>query len=191
MHHRPPTMPSTEAFELALSLLGRDDVDEAQAEQVLANAGVEYWQMRRLLVWLPEAFALALLGHSEGLVLPKTFTARDDDDGEHTFAFDREPLFVVAVRRALQMYHDGPRAQFKAIAQRSSTMDRSTARCTPAPNSTVQRCPARSCWTSRPGSTWARVVPPKPGDRRVRQRSAFASTCQIRGSWHCDTLNRT
>ncbi len=123
MHHRPPTMPSTEAFELALSLLGRDDVDEAQAEQVLADAGVEYWQMRRLLVWLPEAFALALLGHSEGLTLPKTFTARDDNDGEHTFAFDREPLFVVAVRRALQMYHDGPRAQFKAIAQRSSTMD--------------------------------------------------------------------
>lgn len=158
MQRRPSTMPSTEAFELAVSLLGRDDVDEAQAEQVLAGAGVEYWQRRRLLVWLPEAFALALLGHSEGLVLPKTFTACDDNEGEHTFAFDREPLFVVAVRRAF---------------------------------STVQRCPARSCWTSGPGSTWARGIAPKPGNRRGRQRNARASTCQMRGSWHCDTLKRT
>ncbi len=123
MHPLSPTMPSREAFELTLSLLGQEDVDEGQAEQALADAGVEYWQMRRLLVWLPEAFALAVLGHSEGLTLPTTFTARDDHNGEHTFAFGREPLFAVAVRRALQMYHDGPRAQLKAIAQRSSTMD--------------------------------------------------------------------
>ncbi len=123
MHHRPPTMPSSEAFELALSLLGREDVDEGQAELALTEAGIEYWQMRRLLVWLPEAFALAVLGHSEGLTLPTTFTARDDEGGEHTFAFGREPLFAVAVRRALQICHEGPRAQLKAIAQRSSTMD--------------------------------------------------------------------
>lgn len=123
MHHRSPTMPSSEAFELALSLLGREEVDEDQAEQVLADAGVEYWQMRRLLVWLPEAFALAVLGHSEGLTLPRTFTARDEHDGEHTFAFGREPLFALAVRRAMQIQHQGPRAQLKAIAQRSSTMD--------------------------------------------------------------------
>ncbi|HDS1038963.1 TPA: hypothetical protein QDZ42_004281 [Stenotrophomonas maltophilia] len=123
MHHRSPTMPSMEAFELALSLLGREDVDEDQAEQVLADAGVEYWQMRRLLVWLPEAFALAVLGHSEGITLPRTFTARDEHDCEHSLAFGREPLFAVAVRRALQIQHEGPRAQLKAIAQRSSTMD--------------------------------------------------------------------
>ena len=123
MHHRFPTMPSMEAFELALSLLGREEVDEDQAEQALADAGVEYWQMRRPLVWLPEAFALAVLGHSDGLTLPRTFTARDEHDSEHTFAFGREPLFAVAVRRALQIHHQGPPAQLKAIAQRSSTMD--------------------------------------------------------------------
>ncbi|WP_146267975.1 hypothetical protein [Stenotrophomonas maltophilia] len=123
MDHCPPPMPSAEAFELALSLLGQDGISLEQAEQAMLEAGVEYGSMRRLLVWLPEAFGLALVGHMEGVALPGTFTARDADAQEHTFAFDCEPLFAPAVRRALQVYHEGPRAQFKAVAQRSSTMD--------------------------------------------------------------------
>lgn len=124
MNPRTPPMPSAEAFELALTLLGREDVDEAQAEQALLALGSEHGQMRRLLVWLPEAFAMALIGHMElGVLLPHAFTASDAQGELHELPLEREPVFVDGLQRALAMYHEGPRAAFKAICQRSSLLN--------------------------------------------------------------------
>ncbi|MEK0268039.1 hypothetical protein QT383_19835, partial [Stenotrophomonas rhizophila] len=94
--------PSAEAFELALTLLGREDVDEEQAERALLALGSEHGPMRRLLVWLPEAFAMALIGHMElGVLLPRTFTASDAQGELHELPLDREPVFAAGLQRAL------------------------------------------------------------------------------------------
>lgn len=124
MNPRTPPMSSAEAFELALTLLGREDVDEEHAEQALLALGSEHGQMRRLLVWLPEAFAMALIGHMElDVLLPRTFTASDAQGERHELPLEREPVFVDGLKRALAMYHEGPRAAFKAICQRSSLLN--------------------------------------------------------------------
>ncbi|QBR43413.1 hypothetical protein [Stenotrophomonas indicatrix] len=117
MDPRSPAMPSAEAFELALTMLGQEGVDEEQAERALLALGSEHWQMRRLLVWLPEAFAMALIG------LPGTFTASDAQGDLHELPLDREPVFAAGLQRALVMYHEGPRAAFRAICQRSSSLN--------------------------------------------------------------------
>lgn len=124
MDPRSPAMPSAEAFELALTMLGREGVDEEQAERALLALGSEHWQMRRLLVWLPEAFTMALIGHMElGVQLPGTFTASDAQGELHELPLDREPVFAAGLQRALAMYHEGPRAAFRAICQRSSSLN--------------------------------------------------------------------
>ncbi|MBH1432145.1 hypothetical protein I5U42_12655 [Stenotrophomonas maltophilia] len=124
MDHRPPPMPSVEAVELALSLLGQEHVDEVRAEQGLVAGGVDAGLARRLLIWLPEAFAMALIGHMElELQLPRTFSARDEQGFLHELPLDCEPIFAEGLARALMMYHQGPRARFKAICQRSSSLN--------------------------------------------------------------------
>lgn len=124
MDPRTPLTPSVEAFDLALALLGREDVDEDQAERALLALGSEQMQMRRLLVWLPEAFAMALIGHMQmGVLLPHTFTATDAQGDLHELPLDREPVYVDGLQCALAMYHEGPRAAFKAICQRSSLLN--------------------------------------------------------------------
>lgn len=124
MEHRPPPMPSTEAFELALSLLGREDVDEEQAQRDLVARGVARGLAIRLLIWLPEAFAMALIAHMElGVRLPRTFTARDGQGVLHELPLDCEPIVAEGLERALKMYHQGPRGAFKAICQRSSSLN--------------------------------------------------------------------
>ncbi|MEG0183727.1 MAG: hypothetical protein RR704_09765 [Stenotrophomonas sp.] len=124
MKHRPLPAPSAESVERALFLLGREDVDQDQAEQDLAERGIGDDVARRLLLWLPEAFAMTLLGHMDlGLVLPRTFTAHDAQGGLHELPLDCEPVFAEGVRRAQVMYHQGPRAAFKAICERSSSLN--------------------------------------------------------------------
>ncbi|ELC7364153.1 hypothetical protein [Stenotrophomonas maltophilia] len=117
-------MPSAEAFELALSLLGKEDVDEGRAERDLVAAGIDAGFARRLLIWLPEAFAMALIGHMElELQLPRTFSAHDEQGFLHELPLHCEPIFAEGLERALMMYHQGPRGAFKAVCQRSSSLN--------------------------------------------------------------------
>ncbi|WP_294987089.1 hypothetical protein [uncultured Stenotrophomonas sp.] len=124
MKYRPLPVPAAASVERALFLLGRDNVDEDQAARDLAEQGIGDELARRLLLWLPEAFAMTLVAHSElGVVLPCSFTARDGNGHLHALPLECEPVFAEGLRRARLMYQQGPRAAFKAICERSSSLN--------------------------------------------------------------------
>ncbi len=111
---------SPESLQRTISLLGEGERREMEIEIAVARFADDKLTARRLIDWTPEAFGYVLLPHVADMTLPTTFTAKTRDGEWKAFAFDREPLFADAVRVATEMYRDGPRGVFSAIAKRSS-----------------------------------------------------------------------
>jgi hypothetical protein len=112
-----------EKIHRAISVLGVDGISESDIEsRILAIAG-DTMSARRLIDWIPEAFAAVLIPHVGKVNLPKTFSAKARSGKWIEFEFAREPVFVNAVPMAMDMYHSGYRAAFKIIVGRSSMLD--------------------------------------------------------------------
>lgn len=123
-----PGLPPVDAVlvERALALFARhagtDDDDAALEADMLDLAG-EPMLARRLIDFLPEAFALLLMAHlAPRPELPRTFKAQDDAGTWHAFDWKSEPVFVTGLRQAQHIFHAGPRNVFQATANRSAML---------------------------------------------------------------------
>ena len=87
---------------------------ESQAHSITGSQELA----QRALDWLPEAFGLVALSRIEGLVLPRTFSAKDGNGTWHVFPLSAEPLYAQAIALA----HD-IEIPFKAIAQQGSCVN--------------------------------------------------------------------
>ena len=110
---------SVEDIQRTISQLGEGDRRATETEIAVRRFANDPVTVRRLVDWIPEAFGYVLLPHVADMTLPTTFTAKAEDGRWKTFAFDREPVFGLAVTLAADMYRDGPRTVFSAVAKRS------------------------------------------------------------------------
>jgi hypothetical protein len=111
----------TEIIERAIQILGREGISEDQIESEVAALVAEPIEARRLIDWIPEAFALVLVAHHGKPVLPKSFSARNAQGRWQTFPFACEPLFVAATQIAESACREGLSQDFQNVALRSST----------------------------------------------------------------------
>lgn len=110
-------------LEKVVELIGSSSLSEDAIErQVLALVG-DSELARRAIDWIPEAFALVVIGHMAKVKLPTTFSAKGRDGVWRQFPLSAEPIFAQAIRKAAETFHDGPRDLFSAIAQRSGILD--------------------------------------------------------------------
>ena len=113
---------SIEDIQRAITQLGDGDRRDLEIEIAIGRFASDKMTVRRLVDWIPEAFAYVLLPHVGDMALPTTFSARARDGTWREFAFDREPIFAQAVQIAGQMYRDNPRGVFSAVAKRSTML---------------------------------------------------------------------
>ena len=112
-----------ELVERAIAIIGADGISEDDIEARVLPLADNAMLARRLIDWPPEAFGLVLIPHMAEVTLPTRFSARSARGEWLEFDFSAEPVFVHAVSIAMRMYHEGPRATFRNVASRSSTMD--------------------------------------------------------------------
>lgn len=106
-----------------ISVLGDAGTSIEEAERLVSQRTSDPMMAKRLVVWIPEAFGLALISHTWKVQFSKTFSAKDHRGNWITIEVGREPIFAVAVNRALAMFHSGPREMYRSIAERSSVLD--------------------------------------------------------------------
>jgi len=114
---------SPELIEHAAAILGTDGITEEEMESKVLALARDSMLARRLIDWIPEAFALVFIPHVASVNLPTTFSARSKRGKWMTFAFSAEPIFEQALRLGMEMYHSGPRSTFGNIALRSCMVD--------------------------------------------------------------------
>jgi hypothetical protein len=107
-----------------IDLLGNNSfTDDAIEEKVLARTG-DAMESRRLIDWIPEVFAYALISHHlKQFELAPTFQAKSASGDWRSFNNSSEPIVSEAAKIALAMIHDGPRDHFTRVVERSSTLD--------------------------------------------------------------------
>ena len=109
-------------LDRVVELIGSNALAEDAIErQVLALVG-DPKIARRAIDWIPEAFALVVVGHMAKVNLPTTFSAKGQDGAWHQFPLSAEPIFAQAVRKAAETFHHGPRDVFGAVAKRSGIL---------------------------------------------------------------------
>jgi hypothetical protein len=111
-----------EFVALAVRLLGDATLSAEEVESSLRGLVKDPTLARRLIDWIPEAFAYALVSHSWNVKLPKRFKVENRQGDWESFEFQCEPCFASAIRAGLDMYHSGPREQFGRIASKSATL---------------------------------------------------------------------
>lgn len=94
--------------------------DQRQESRIVALLGDDLLA-RRAIHWIPEAFAIALLGHMK-VQLPKEFTVRNRAGEWVKLPMNTDPIFVQALRYALEQFHEGDRRHFGQVAMRSSLL---------------------------------------------------------------------
>ncbi len=109
----------SDKIEQVISILGSESVDE-EIEAIVIALVQDRMLARRLIDWPPEAFGLILVSHMAKVILPTTFSAQSKQGKWIEFDFKVEPIFEVALRSAMNMYHSGPRSTFSRLANRSS-----------------------------------------------------------------------
>lgn len=114
--------PSDSALKQAIDIIGQEGINEDEIERQVAALVPEPMLARRMIDWLPEVFGLVLVSHMDGIELPTTFSARDQRGRWHRFDFELEPVFKSGLVLAAEMYLDGPRRAFGALALRSSVV---------------------------------------------------------------------
>jgi hypothetical protein len=111
-----------ELLQRTISLLGEGDRRDAEIVVGVARIAPDQLTARRLIDWIPEAFAMVLLPHVGDLTLPTSFSAKAADGTWKTFPFEREPIFGRAVKIAEQMHREDPRGTFSAVARRGTLL---------------------------------------------------------------------
>lgn len=114
---------SADIVAQAIELLGADGATEERlADQFIALIGDDMGT-RRLRDCIPEAFGLVLASHlCPTLKLPDYFQALDASGTWQRIPLRAEPAFVHALPIALHIFHHGPRARFRNIADMSSVV---------------------------------------------------------------------
>ncbi len=107
---------------IVISILASDDMTEDAIESAVLAEVRDPMLARRLIDWIPEAFGIVTVSHMGRIGIPATFKAKTKQGGWREFPLDVEPILLCALKRAQQMYHDGPRHLFAPLASRSSTM---------------------------------------------------------------------
>jgi hypothetical protein len=106
----------------AAAIVGANDAtEEAIDAQVHALLG-DRLLARRVIDWLPEAFALVLIPNITSVKLPTTFSARTRNGSWIEFRFDAEPIIQSAIHLGADMYVSGPRDLFRNVVNRSSLL---------------------------------------------------------------------
>ncbi|MFO1041111.1 MAG: hypothetical protein U0941_04950 [Planctomycetaceae bacterium] len=113
---------SNETLMASIQILGVEDIDDCEIDERISKLVNEPITIRRLVDWPPEAFGLVLISYAWKVNLPKTFSAFDARRRPIEFPFECEPVFTASVAIAQEMYHNGPRELFKAVAIRSSML---------------------------------------------------------------------
>jgi hypothetical protein len=114
---------SPELIQRAIAIIGRDGISEEHMEALVLDLTQDSMLARRLIDWLPEAFAMVFIPHLATVNLPTTFSARTRSGKWMEFEFQAEPIFAAAVRIGMDMYHSGPKNTFKNVVVRSSIVD--------------------------------------------------------------------
>ena len=112
-----------EMVKTAALHLGDASRSDEDVERLVLAVAKSHVLARRLIDWLPEVFALVLIGHSWKVGLPKHFTVRNSLGEWEAVAFKDEPIVAVALCLATHVYHNGPRDQFKRIVSRSALLN--------------------------------------------------------------------
>ncbi len=112
---------SKETLLQAITILGDLEVDGDEIDKQISNLVTDPITVRRLVVWLPEAFAMCFISHSWDINLPKLFSVKKKNGEWVQFEFDREPIFTASLEMAKQMYDNDPKGVLQ-VSFRSSMM---------------------------------------------------------------------
>lgn len=107
-------------IEHSIAIIGADGISDEEIETQVLALSQDSMLARRLIDWLPEAFGLAFAPHLAKVILPSTFTAKSSCGNWMEFEFQAEPIFPIAIRLGMEMYHTGPSKIFNNIVLRSS-----------------------------------------------------------------------
>jgi hypothetical protein len=107
-------------IERSVAIIGADGISDEEIEVQVLALSQDPMLARRLIDWLPEAFGLAFVPHLAKVSLPTTFSAKSSSGRWLEFEFQVEPIFPIALRLGMEMYHAGPSKSFSNIVLRSS-----------------------------------------------------------------------
>lgn len=117
---------TSELVTEAAEILASEHLSEKDRETRIDGLTSDRVLSARLLYFIPEAFAYAFIPHlPDGMkvVMPTDFSVRCATGDWKSVPFSSEPIFLLAVRLGMQMFHHGPRANFKTIVSRSAMLD--------------------------------------------------------------------
>jgi len=110
-------------IERTAAVIGTDGITDEEIETKVLALSQDPMLARRLIDWLPEAFAIAFVPHFAKVILPKTFSAKSSKGKWIKFDFHVEPIFPIAINLGMEMYHAGSSNAFSNIVQRSSILN--------------------------------------------------------------------
>lgn len=119
--------PSLSLVIEAVEILGQDGAREGDIEaRMLALADGDEMLARRLIDCLREAFGLVVVSHVRGadqMTMPDSFKAQDAQGEWREFPMSAEPIMAMGARIASHVYHEGPRALLRNIADCSAMLN--------------------------------------------------------------------
>jgi hypothetical protein len=113
------TAVARETLEQAIQILS---VESSTAEAIshIGNLLADEMAVRRLIIWIPEAFGMVLISHLGKIALPTTFSAQDFRGQWREFELKQEPIFTESFLIAHQMYRNPPQEAFMRLCERSA-----------------------------------------------------------------------
>jgi hypothetical protein len=117
---------TADLVQKAAEILGDEHLPEKDMDLRLDALTSDRVVSARLRNFIPEAFAYAFIPHlpdGTSIVMPKCFSARSTSGEWKSVPLLSEPIFLLGAQLGMHMYHNGPRATFKAIVSRSATLD--------------------------------------------------------------------
>jgi hypothetical protein len=117
---------TADLVEKAAKILGHEHMSEKDMDLRLDALTSDRVVSARLLNFIPEAFAYAFIPHlpdGTSIVMPKCFSARSTNGEWNSVPLLSEPIFLLGAQLGMHMYHNGPRATFKAVVSRSAMLD--------------------------------------------------------------------
>ena len=110
-------------IERSAAIIGADGISDDAIECEVLALSQDPMLARRLIDWIPEAFGLVFVPHLAKVTFPTTFRARSNRGNWMEFEFKVEPIFPIAARLGMEMYHAGQNPSFGNVVLRSSMID--------------------------------------------------------------------
>jgi len=113
---------SESQLEEVARIIGADGASDGTVETRVLALVQDPMLARRVIDWLPEAFAMVLIPHMGAVTLPTTFSAKNKSGNWVELDFRIEPIFHSAILLATQIFHNGPQDTFRNIVHRSALL---------------------------------------------------------------------